>query len=212
MNIRTLFVSLFVMASVVILDTSWAYFLEQHERQKAREMLSLIKTCVYDQKEGELADKIAVCAYDKKTTPTGDVFAYNLITRKYVYESSVDFEVEGEPVISESGMCQIHSRPDLCIAGLKTIDLGYDSSPTTRLSWQFDDSTEFLEWIIFPSEYRGIHGKLRGSLVQPEQVAIVIGIQEDELKAGFHLYSLIIKLLGGLGLFLTVLFDIRLRK
>lgn len=212
MRIRSLGIALFSLVSVIVLETSWFHYLELHERQRARNLLSNVKECILSTDGDSLNQRFTKCAYNVRTTDTGDIFAYNLVTRKYVYESSIDFDVEGEPVISESGMCQIHQRPDLCVAGLKTIDLGYDSGPNTQLAWQFDDAYELLEWVIFPSEHMGINGKYRGSLTQPQQVAIVLGIQEDELRANFSTYSIIIKVIGGLGILITLILDARLRK
>ena len=183
-----------IVMSTITIDTWWAYNLENSARTQARYNLEQIKACVNDLTvEGtneELEKTLKTCARRSRVSPTGDVFAYDMGSREFVFDPSLDCFVEGGKFMTVESECQLHTEPKQCEQALAVLGQGYDSDENTKLSWQFDDSEEYLEFKILPEETLGFKGIQRGSnRKRPHQLVVVQGIQEDEIRnryAGFR--------------------------
>ena len=191
---KNVMVVVLIVMSTITIDTWWAYNLESSARTQARYNLEQIKACVNDLTvEGtnvELEKTLKTCARKSRVSPTGDVFAYDIGSREFVFDPSLDCFVEGGKFMTAESECTLHSDPKQCRQALIVLGRGYDSDEHTRLSWKFDDSEEYLEFKILPEEMVGFKGSVRGSSTKkPHQLVVVQGVQEDEIRdryAGFR--------------------------
>jgi len=201
------------MISTVVVNTTWSYYLELHERSQARNMLNKIRTCVINTKEGDTIDKLESCASGVKTTPTGDVFAYSLKTKRFLYDPSFDCHTEYNRYMTTESECTLHSDKEACAKAIAIMNKGMDSYRGQNVSWRFDDSRELLEWIVFPDESHTLDGELRNnSLKGSDQIIIAIGIQEDELFKEFFVFEIVLLSQSFIAIILVLLYGVYYRR
>jgi len=219
-GLRLVVVALIVVCTVVI-DVTMQFYVEKSARTTARQMLVNVKSCVNDElladgdglpthyvgiDNGKVEMALKTCARNSLTTPTGDVFAYDLQTLDFVFDPSLDCYVPKKKMTAES-LCIIHKDPEACKRALKVINRGYDSVDGTNLSWQFDDAREYLEWVVLPSMNRGYGGELRG-VDKPHQIVVVQGIEEDELMARYAPFRFVLYTVGFISILLNLLLSV----
>ena len=196
---------LFVVLSAITVNTSWQYYVEGMVRQDARHTLEKVRSCVDDYPADNIVDKLAFCAKGVTTTPTGDMFAYNLKTKAFVFDPSMDCHVEGGKTMTVGSICTIFNDPSSCAAALTLLNSGIDSYAALNAEWLFDESEEYLEWIVYPNKDVGINGIARLGVQVPEQIIIAIGIQKDELYEMFKPFDIILKSVFFLAILLTLI-------
>ena len=190
----------FIVLAMIILNTSWHYYLQNHARDNARLKLNQVRTCVNLSTKSDVVDKLEECATGVTTTATGDIFAYNTVTRQFVFDASTDCHKETDMRMTEASICSIHADPLACKFAMNKMDLAVDSSPSFNAQWKFDDGIELLEWVVSPHSGGGVRWLNTGESVQQDKVIIALGIQVDELEAGFERFDLLIKGIAFLGL------------
>lgn len=207
MKLRVLLSVATIVLSSIVVNTTWHYSLEQHERSQARNRLEKVRMCVVDYKgSGDLIDKLEFCAGGVKTTPTGDIFAYSLKTKKFLYDPSLDCHLKGGKLMTADSECSLHEDPEKCIKAIAKMNKGIESYNGLGTSWNFDDAEEFLEWIIFPDEDHSLDGKIvNNNLSASDQIVIAIGIQADELYQEFFVYEVVLKVLSFIWIVIVLL-------
>ena len=207
----------------VTIDITMQFYVEKSARTTARYMLNNVKSCVNTElladengilsKYGNKINNFAVekalktCARKSLTTPTGDAFAYDLSTKDFVFDPSLDCYVPNKKMTVES-LCKIHSDPKKCEKALVVMNRGYDSTEGTNLWWKFDNAKEYLEWVVLPSMDRGYDGKLRGGNNIPHQIVIVQGIEEDELMARYAPFRFVLYIIGFISILINLLLGV----
>ena len=216
---RVAVIVLIVLCTVAI-DISWKHYLETSARITAKYNLENIKSCVNDIILGEdgknyrfvsndtVEKALKVCAKKSLTTPTGDVFAYDLKTLDFVFDPSLDCYVEGGKKMTADSECSIHKDPSMCKKAMVFLNSGYDSDIHMRTWWQFDNAREYLEWVVIPSIDRGFDGIVRGANFKPHQVVVVQGVQEDELWARYRGFRAIVYAIMFLSIIINLLFAV----
>lgn len=209
-----------IVISTIAIDITWKHYLETSARVTAKYNLENIKSCVNDIVLGEdhnnykpttndeVEKALKICAKKSLTTPTGDVFAYDLKTLDFVFDPSLDCYVEGGKKMTVDSECSLHSNPGVCATALIMLNSGYDSDQNMRTWWKFDNAREYLEWLVVPSPERGFDGILRGSNYKPHQVVIVQGVQEDELWARYRGFRAIVYGIMFLSIIINLLFAV----
>ena len=144
-----------------------------------------------------------------RTTPTGDMFAFDLRTKEFIFDPSLDCFVEGGKFMTIESECSLHNDKELCKDVLKEMSSGYNSDIHKMTFWQFDDAREYLEWVILPSEQVGFDGIERGGLLKPKQVLLAQGVQEDEIWARYSNFRMVLHTLGFLSIILILLLDVK---
>ena len=198
------FVMVLIVICTVAIDVAWKHYLETSARITAKYNLDNIRSCVNDIVLGdnhydyrvisndEIERALKVCAKKSLVTTTGDVFAYDLKTLDFVFDPSLDCYVEGGKKMAWESECSLHKDPEICKHAMTYLNSGYDSDPSQRIWWQFDDAREYLEWVVIPSEDRGFEGLKRGSNIKPHQLVVAQGAQEDELWARYRGFRAIV--------------------
>jgi hypothetical protein len=207
-RVRALTNILLIVVAVIIVDTTLKFQVEQYARKQARNTLSKVSSCIDNSTKDDIIDKVAECASGVTTTPTGDMFAYNLNTKEFVFDPSLDCKSDVALKMTDESLCPLHNNAGKCIEALKVMDLGYDSTSQTRASWLFDDATEYLEWIVYPNEHQGIYGIERGGNLTPNQVVIAIGVQSDELEGNFNMLTVLLRILAFIGICVALVFTL----
>jgi hypothetical protein len=92
---------------------------------------------------------------------------------------------------------RMFSHPDTAEYAFKYILNSRKSTENTRISWQFDDATEWLEWQSYNDPNMG-------------PIVLVAGVQSDEALDGFRLLSILIQLSGFISLVLIMLLNIQI--
>jgi len=202
-------VALIVLCTVSI-DITWKFFLENSARIQARYNLEQVKVCVNDLllrddkgrltryrtiSDNEITEALKTCARKMRISPTGDVFAFDLSTKKFVFDPSLDCYLPHKKM-TEDSICTIHKDKQACVQAIHIMSAGYDSSRYTRLSWKFDESPEYLEWKILPDQNTGFDGLTRGGKIKPHQVVVVQGGEEDELLARYKYFRMAMYIIG----------------
>ena len=205
MRLRTVIIVLCILLGTVGVNAMHSLQLENAARTQARYQLQKAKECTLANPKGDQQHSLEFCLNNVRATATGDSFAYNIKTKQFVYDQSVDCFVEGGKLFTQDSVCALHKDPAACLAIEQLISKGYDSTEKTRAVWLFDDAPEYLEWVIFPSETLGLSLIPRGGDIQPEQLAIALGIEQDELEGSGFSFSLFIKILAALSLILVLL-------
>lgn len=150
---------------------------------------------------------------------TSDAFLIDLKTGKFIWDSSPDCASEGVSDRFIFDEAPKHNNPTLANKVLEEMLRGYDTEQGTNRYWLFDDSREYLEWVILPSSDHGFDGKpavIEGIVNKDHQSYIlVLGTQEDEIYNSFihsakkidfmqHLSSLLSILIFAVSLFLMI--------
>lgn len=148
---------------------------------------------------------VDVCAKQVRITSTGDVFMFDLNTGKFLYDPSLDCYVNTGKVFAdkESSIkliqeiknnpntdypeCCLHKDQERCYIARNKMFMGYDSRRGDNNWFQFDDSIEWLEYVVLPMEYEGFDQKPRGAnTIKPKQYMLVLGMQSDEVDKQFE--------------------------
>ena len=189
--------------------------IEESFREHARLDLQQAKMCINsvlksdfyknDGFDDRLFKVVDVCAKQVRTTSTGDVFMFDLNTGKFIYDPSLDCHVNTGKVFAdkESSIklmqeiknnpntdypeCYLHKDQERCYIARDKMFIGYDSRRGDNNWFQFDDSIEWLEYVVLPVEYEGFDQKPRGANTsKPKQYMLALGIQSDEAYKQFE--------------------------
>lgn len=215
---RIMVLALIIMCTVGI-DLTWKHYLETSARITARFNLQQAKTCVndlllqnadapiYNPKitNNDVEKALKTCAREMKVTTTGDMFAFNLRTLEFVFDPSLDCYVEGGKYMTVESECGLHQDPNKCKEVMREMLGGHDSDIHKLNWWKFDDAREYLEWTILPNETVGFDGIHRGGTLKPNQVLLAQGVQEDELRARYSGFTMILYGIAFLSIILNLL-------
>ena len=208
MKFRFALTAAWIMVSMIILTTASHYYIEKKARECARQSLEQVRTCTANSKEDGIIDKLAICAKGVRTTTTGDIFAYNTVTRQFVFDASTDCHTEATMRMTAESICSVHADPSACVEAMHRMDMGVDSSKEHHAQWLFDDSPELLEWVVYPDNSGGVRWLNTGDSVKEEQIVIALGVQLDELNQSFAVFYLLIIGLAFIGLVFSLLLGI----
>ena len=196
-TLKVISVSLILFFAIFI-DVAFKHYVELGARQSARYDLENMRNCTNELLHNTTVDNTSVekalkiCAGKARTTPTGDAFAFDTKTLDFVFDPSLDCYVEGGKKMTIESECSLHKNPEKCTEALNTLVRGWDSDSNTRLSWQFDDATEYLEFVVLPEELLGYDNIRRGGKDKPHQIILVQGIQEDELMEKYSKFRVLL--------------------
>lgn len=148
------------------------------------------------------------CSKKARQTLTGDVFSFRLTDYMFVYDPSLDClpsnntgkkfldskesmeimkKIQAGDTSLEYPECYLHKIPSHCFTARTELTRGYDSRHGDNVYWDFDDSPEWLEWIVLPVEDYGYDAVPRGHEKQkPLQYVLAIGTQADEAFTTFQ--------------------------
>ena len=217
----TIFIIALIVLSTVTIDTLWKFNLEQSVRQSARYNLNNIKSCVNDLllsndkgihtnyrviDNSEVEKAIRTCGRNSLTTPTGDIFAYDLHTKEFIFDPSLDCFVPDGKYMTIESECRLHLNTIQCKVALNAMNSGYNSNSHLKTTWQFDNGKEYLEWTVLPSVDRGFDGIVRTGNARTHQVVVAQGIQEDELWSRYNFFRVGLYFVG----FLSILINLAL--
>ena len=188
-------VMILIVLCTVTIDVSWKHYLETSARITAQNNLKQAQVCVNDLlllnadspiyntkiSNNDIEKALKTCAREMKVTQTGDMFAYSLRTLDFIFDPSLDCYVEGGKKMTTDSECTLHKDQEVCKSVMTLMNTGYNSDISQRTWWKFDNSREYLEWIVLPSERIGFDGISRGGILKPNQVLLAQGVQEDEL-------------------------------
>ena len=119
--------------------------------------------------------------------------------------TSLDCYVEGGKIMTAESECGLHQDPNKCKEVMREMLGGYDSDIHKLNWWKFDDAREYLEWTILPSETVGFDGIHRGGILKPNQVLLAQGVQEDELRARYSGFTMILYGIAFLSIIINLL-------
>lgn len=222
-SFRAVITTLIIIVSTVILDVSWKHYTEISTRIQAQYNLKQAQVCVNDLllknnnspiysiniSNDDIEKALKTCAREMRTTPTGDMFAFDLRTKEFIFDPSLDCFIEGGKFMTIESECSLHNDKELCNDVLKEMSSGYNSDIHKMTFWKFDDAKEYLEWVILPSEQIGFDGVERGGLLKPKQVLLAQGVQEDEIWARYSHFRMVLHTLGFLSIIFILLLDIK---
>ena len=156
----------------LIFTTAVQVTIESEQRQQARYNLEQIESCLVGVTRYDVDINVAfdVCTKYSRTTSTGDVYVLDGNTREFIFENSRD--VEEGLFYTEESVGQYFSDWGSAVGAEKFLFSGKDSKNSYHTSYNFDGSTEWLEW----SNY----------LVGNEWYVIVQGVQKDEALDEFE--------------------------
>lgn len=211
---RTVVVLLLIVLCTVAIDTSWQFYLEKSAREQAQYNLKQVQVCTNDLLENVNVDNVLLekalktCAREMRVSPTGDMFAYDMSTKVFIFDPSLDCFVEGGKLMTVESECSLHKNKEVCKKVLNTIASGRNSDGKVGAWWQFNDGKEYLEWIVLPSEDVGYDGKIRGGNEKPQQVVLVQEIQENELLARYSTFRCILYFMGLISIIVNLLISV----
>jgi hypothetical protein len=110
---------------------------------------------------------------------TGDVFIIRKSDKKLFWDASQDCipESESKLFMVEDGICSLFKHPETCLAGTEYM---LNNPPKGDLTWEFDDSMEYIDYKYLPNK------------VQGEEYIIGQGTQNDEINNTFIITYIIL--------------------
>lgn len=160
--------------------------LKTAERQDDRTVFGIAQ-CAYQEIKNGKDTRTALydCGtYQRIFGDTGDFFAVDLINKQMLVDNSPDCMKNGTTrAFDDKTECSMHKDPEICKKALSDI---YNLKD--RTTWKFDDSLEHLSCSYIPSKTLGFKGPLGINGVfdkDNSQIAVCMGIQEDELFSEF---------------------------
>jgi len=216
-DLKTVVEVVLVVIITILIDSAWKVSLENSARTQAKYNLAQIKLCVdsllltdedglytkYSVKtDKELNKALFVCAKNMKVSPQGDVWAYNLQTKKYVFDSNVKYGTIANRYWDKAHVCK--SNKDWCGRLLTIMNSGYDST-WLGYSWVFKNDKEYLEWKVLPDETLGFDGKSRSGISTPQQIVVIQGAREKELLDRYRYFRMVVYGLGFVAIVLVLL-------
>jgi hypothetical protein len=79
----------------------------------------------------------------------------------------------------------MHNKEEDAARALNQMRFGRDTTEEDQFYWNFDDSTEFLEWVVIPAGQKGFKGNFDGAMGMKNnnntKWLLQLGIQKDEL-------------------------------
>lgn len=222
-SLRTIIITTVIILSTIIVDVSWRHYTEISTRTQAKYNLKQTQACVNDLllkkhnfpvfntniSNSDIEKALKTCAREMRVSPTGDMFAFDLRTKEFIFDPSLDCFIEGGKYMTYESECSIHNDKEVCGSVLKILNSGYDSDQYQKVWWKFDNAKEYLEWVILPQEQFGFDGVERGGLLQPRQVVLVQGVQEDEILERYASFRVTVHILGFLSIIFILLLDVK---
>ena len=221
---KTVIVIFLIIISTVAIDTVWRINLENSARTQAKYNLAQIKLCVNDllltDKEGlytnygkktrkKLKRVLYICAKNMKVSKQGDVWAYDLNTKEYVFDSNPKYGAVDGRYWKSDKICS--KQGSWCSRLITIMNSGYDST-WMGYSWIFKHDKEWLEWKVLPDEYLGFDGGSKSGEDKTQQVVVVQGARESELLHRYRIFRTFLYSLGFVMIVINLLLDINTPK
>lgn len=206
----------FTLVFMVVLDLSLQRDIEETARKQAKLNLEHITHCF--QKELETTDDKSIrgaldsCAGKSLVGgSTGDVFVIDTRDKALYWDNSIDCKPDSEQkaYMTINGVCDKFSDPSSCVKAVQDMMSGYQVSTT----WKFDDSEEWIETKVLPTETFGFYGKFRSQVGEPPfQLIVGQGVQKDEVMSVYSFSFLLFKVIFGVAMLIFVADTVYTRK
>ncbi len=123
--------------------------------------------------EENLINILDSCATKQRSTGvTGDIFVIRSIDFNILWDSSIDCRVDNiKMFLTEDGICSLFQNPQSCIDAARKMK---NRTHFNTLTWQFDDSIEWISYKYFNFKIDGI------------EYIIAQGSQRDEAIENFR--------------------------
>lgn len=183
-SIFIIFISLF--SDIILLN-----IVESCKRQQARCNIEHSLTCFkrYEANNGTLdISGIRQCVDNQRTSLTGDMYLLDMEDLQFIYDPSNDVPKNEKLYFTKDSIGKYFSEWDTAASAILNITSGNSSNEYSKVSYNFDGSTEWLEY----SPYTTVNGS---------NYVLVQGTQRDEAIELFNHYRLFI----GVSVFLYVL-------
>lgn len=211
---KTVAVIFLIIFCTVAIDTSWQFYLEKSAREQAQYNLKQVRVCTNDLLVNDVVDNDSVekalktCAREMRVSPTGDMFAFDAVTKVFIFDPSLDCFVEGGKLMTIESECSLHKDKEACKTVLNTIASGRSSDSQMKAWWKFNDGKEYLEWIVLPNEDVGYDDVIVGGNTRPHQVVLVQGIQENELLDRYAGFRWMLYVIGFVSILVNLLLSV----
>jgi len=141
----------------------------------------------------DLTNALNICAAGQRSLGiTGDIFVIQKDNKLLFWDGSTDvraFEKTKDLYLTPTGVCAMFKDPKTCIKGMNTM-LNTSSFGQIK-KWDFDDSTEWINFKYLPYKIEG------------KQYIINQGTQKDEATEPFNLLDTILIVSGAIIILLT---------
>lgn len=200
--IGVLFLGFISITAINVVDSSLPKIIEHTWRSQAKASLNDLRNrLARDITKGtvKVEDELSLQEWSKQNLsgatnggPTGDGFMINLGNEKFLWDGSPDcakpeFVTNGRFMKDES---QLHMNKEQAVKILELMRLGLDTEPENNYWWQFDDSKEYLEWVVVPTDKIGFNNEpyTVGGIKNPKYTKILIqlGTQKDEIEKPYE--------------------------
>lgn len=190
-NYLKIYASIFIIFMTLLSDIILNAIVEEGKRQQARYNIEHSITCFkrYESNHGLLdVFGIKMCIDNQRTSNTGDMYVLDMKDLQFVYDPSNDVPKNERLYFTKESVGKYFSEWDTATNSLSHITSGNSSNEYSRVSYNFDGSTEWLEY----SPYILSNG---------DMYVLIQGIQKDEALEIFFYYRVFI----GASVFLYVL-------
>lgn len=206
----------FTFVFLVLIDMSLQKDIEKTAREQARLNLKHIAHCfqseLKDINSHAISAALDSCAGQSLVGGnTGDVFVIDARDKGLYWDNSVDCKPDSpdKAYMTINGVCDLFAEPDTCVRAVNQMLQGYNTST----SWKFDDSEEWIETMVLPTETFGFYGKFRSKVGEPPfQLIVGQGVQKDEMTSKFEFTVLLLKVVFGVALLIFVADTVYTRK
>lgn len=193
-----------ILVITVGLNELLLYSVEMKARAEARSNLTYVLSSLPKLEARHISTKesLDILARDIRTFgETGDMHSYNIVHLADWKKSIIFFDASQDCTTKEpltlGKVTRMFSHPDTAEYAFKYILNSRKSTESTRISWQFDDAPEWLEWQSYNDPNMG-------------PIVLVAGVQSDEALDEFRLLSILIQLSGFISLVLIMLLNIQI--
>ena len=170
-NWHKIYAAMFIIFAAITIEMSWKYSLEIDKRQQAVFNLEHVVGCFFDYETttGNPLSKGALkhCVGNMRTTPTGDGYALDRLTKEFLYDGSTDVP-PGTKYFTKDSIGKSFKEWGTAEVAIPYLFSGTSSSQNVPVSYNYDGSTEWLEY----KPYTTLDGR---------ELVAVQGVQKDEV-------------------------------
>ena len=185
---------IFTIITCIILHQVLLVAEENQARQQARDNLKQIKFCYVSLIKTRTFNEAAnICTAKVRIGTSGDVYILNMETKEFVFENSDD--VPSNMFFTKESVGEYFYSWTSGELALNKMLLGKNSTIFDKVSYQFNEEPEWLEWIYLPDDVKGLEDRL----------IAVQGVQAEEIREYYRTVEYMLFGTTGLAIFVLLI-------
>lgn len=170
-----IYAAIFIVLAVILVDAVTMYYIELSKRQQARFNLEHTAECMFMRElttmESITPNGAKYCLTKMRTSDTGDMYLLDRKTKEFLFDNSTD--APKGMFFTKDSIGKYFTEWGTAEEALKHMLSGNKSNSTSLVSYNYDGSPEWLEYLTY-------------STLDGTEYVIVQGTQRDEVRAFYE--------------------------